>query len=51
MTVEAQRAAPPTDGIEIPYGNGENSSLYLNRRIRNTACRRRSTLRLYTHVD
>ena len=29
MTVEAQRAAPPTDGIEIPCGSGENSSLYL----------------------
>ncbi len=27
MTVEAQRAAPPTDGIEIPCGSGENSSL------------------------
>ena len=49
MTVEAQRAAPPTDGIEIPCGS---IALFIsNRRIHNTACRRRSTLRLYTHGD
>ena len=29
MTVEAQRAAPPTDGIKSLCGNGENRFLYL----------------------
>ena len=29
MTVEAQRAAPSTDGIKSTCGNGENRSLYL----------------------
>ena len=29
MTVEAQRAAPPTDGIKSTCGNGENRFLYL----------------------